>query len=74
MTIAQFENVAATGDDASAVGKGVLGVGATNPPPQFNGALVARITPDSAAAQAGLQLQDLIVEADSRGRSLRLRI
>jgi PDZ domain-containing protein len=66
MTIVQFDKVAATGDDASAVGKGVLGVGAINPPPQFNGALVARITPDSAAAQAGLQLQDLIVEADSR--------
>ena len=66
MTIVHFDKVAATGDDASAVGKGVLGVGAINPPPQFNGALVARITPDSAAAQAGLQLQDLIVEADSR--------
>ncbi len=45
---------------------GVLGVGATNPPPQFAGALIGHITPDSAAAHAGLQLQDLIVEADSR--------
>ena len=45
---------------------GVLGVGTINPPPQYSGALVGRIAPGSAAAQAGLQLQDLIVEADAR--------
>ncbi len=56
----------ATADGASATGKGVLGVVVTNPPPQFHGALVARVAPGSAAAQAGLQIQDLIVEADSQ--------
>lgn len=58
--------LAAAADGASATGKGVLGVGVTNPQPQWHGALVTHITPDSAAAHAGLQLQDLIVEADSR--------
>ena len=58
--------LAAAADGAAATEKGVLGVGVTNPPPQSHGALVAHITPDSAAAQAGLRLQDRIVEADSR--------
>ena len=51
---------------ASATGRGVLGVGVRDPQPHWHGALVTHITPDSAAAHAGLQLQDLIVEADSR--------
>ncbi len=58
--------LAAAVDGAPVMGKGVLGVGVTNPQPQWHGALVTYITPDSAAAHAGLQLQDLIVEADSR--------
>lgn len=66
ITLAAGLPLAAAPDDASAGGTGVLGVGTITPPPQFAGALVARITADSAAAHAGLQLQDLIVEADSR--------
>ena len=58
--------LAAAVDAVAATGPGVLGVGVTNPQPQWHGALVTHITPASAAVRAGLQLQDLIVEADSR--------
>ena len=58
--------LAGAADGASLTGKAVLGVGVTDPQPQWHGALVTHITPDSSAAHAGLQLQDLIVAADSR--------
>lgn len=58
--------LATAADGAPVTENGVLGVRVTDPPPQWHGALIAYITPDGPAAQAGLQLQDLIVEADSR--------
>src|SRR5690242_2768491 len=66
VTLAAGLPLAAAADGASATGKGMLGVRGTNPQPQWPGALVTHPTPDSAATHAGLQLQDLIVEADSR--------
>ena len=51
---------------ASAAEKGVLGVMVGTPPPPAQGALVGRVVPESAAARAGLQPQDLIVEVDSQ--------
>jgi hypothetical protein len=59
----------ALAESASAAGKGVLGVAVTNPSPPWQGALIARVIPDGAAAQAGLRLQDLIVQADSQSIS-----
>ncbi len=46
--------------------KGLLGVGVTNPASPWQGALIARVAPGSAAGRAGLLSQDLIVEADSQ--------
>ena len=51
---------------APVTGKGLLGVGVANPTPPSQGALIARVVPDSAAARAGLLPQDLIVQADSQ--------
>jgi PDZ domain len=57
----------APADGAAASGeKGVLGVAVTNPSPPWHGALIARVVPEGAAAHAGLQPQDLIVQADSQ--------
>lgn len=55
----------AAADGAPAREKGVLGVAVANPSPQWRGALIARVAPESAAARSGLRPQDLIVEADS---------
>jgi hypothetical protein len=51
---------------AQPTGKGLLGVAVANPSSQWQGALIARVAPESAAARAGLRPQDLIVEADSQ--------
>ena len=51
---------------APVAAKGLLGVAVIDPSPPWKGALVARLLPQGAAAQAGLQLQDLIVQADSQ--------
>ena len=59
----------AAAEGAPAAGKGVLGVAVTNPTPPWQGALIARVVPDGAAAHAGLRLQDLIVQADSQSIS-----
>lgn len=56
----------AAADGALATGKGLLGVGVASPPPPWQGALIARVVPESAAARAGLLPQDLIVQADSQ--------
>ena len=56
----------AAADGARAAGKGLLGVAVANPSPPSQGALVARVAPESAAARAGLRPQDLIVQADSQ--------
>jgi len=56
----------ATADGAPTSEKGVLGVAVANPSPQWQGALIERVTPEGAAARAGLRPQDLIVEADSQ--------
>ena len=56
----------AQADGAPGTGKGLLGVGAASPPPPSQGALIALVVPDSAAARAGLLPQDLIVQADSQ--------
>ena len=56
----------AAADGAPAAGKGLLGVAVANPSPPSQGALVARVAPESAAARAGLRPQDLIVQADSQ--------
>ena len=51
---------------APVTGKGLLGVGVANPTPPSQGALIARVVPQSAAARAGLLPRDLIVQADSQ--------
>ena len=56
--------VAAQG--APVTGKGLLGVGVANPTPPSQGALIARVVPESPAARAGLLPRDLIVQADSQ--------
>lgn len=56
----------AAADGAPAARKGLLGVAVANPSPPSQGALVARVAPESAAARAGLRPQDLIVQADSQ--------
>jgi PDZ domain len=57
----------AVADGATTAGKGLLGVGLVlDPSPQWQGALVGRVAPGAAAARAGLQPQDLIVQADSQ--------
>ena len=56
----------AAADGAPAAGKGLLGVAVANPSPPLQGALIARVAPDGAAARAGLRPQDLIVQADSQ--------
>jgi hypothetical protein len=56
----------AAADGAPASAKGLLGVGVASAPPPTQGALVARVVPQSAAARAGLLPQDLIVQADSQ--------
>jgi PDZ domain len=53
-------------DGALAAAKGLLGVAVANPAPPAQGALIARVAPESAAARVGLQPQDLIVQADSQ--------
>jgi PDZ domain len=50
----------------AAPSKGLLGVGVMDAPSPLQGALVGRVVPDGAAARAGVLLQDLIIEADSR--------
>lgn len=56
----------AAADDAPATGQGLLGVAVASPPPPLQGALIARVAAESAAARAGLRPQDLIVQADSQ--------
>jgi PDZ domain len=56
----------AMADGAPAAGPGVLGVAVANPSRPSQGALIALVAPDSAAARAGLRPQDLIVQADAR--------
>lgn len=52
---------------ATTAGKGLLGVALiVNPSPRWQGALIGRVAPDTAAARAGLRPQDLIVQADSQ--------
>lgn len=52
---------------ATPVGKGLLGVALViNSSPRWQGALVWRVAPETAAARAGLQPRDLIVQADSQ--------
>src|SRR5215469_5691303 len=52
---------------AAAAGKGLLGVALVlNPPTRLQGALIGRVAPQTAAARAGLQPYDLIVQADSQ--------
>ena len=53
-------------DGAPAVGPGVLGVAVANPSPPSQGALIALVASDGAAARAGLRPQDLIVQADAQ--------
>jgi hypothetical protein len=53
-------------DAAPAAEKGVLGVMVATPSPPAQGALVARVMPDGAAARAGLRPQDLVIEVDSQ--------
>jgi hypothetical protein len=55
----------AVGDGATVAGKGVLGVGLVLDS-QWQGALIGRVAPETAAARAGLQPKDLIVLADSQ--------
>ena len=69
VALATWLRSGAGADVATATEKGVLGVRVTNAAPQWHGALVAQVAPDSAAARAGLRVQDLIVEADSRSIS-----
>jgi hypothetical protein len=59
----------ATADDAPAGGRGQLGVAVINPSAPWQGALIARVVAQSAAARAGLRAQDLIVQADSQSIS-----
>jgi hypothetical protein len=59
----------AASDGAPATGKGQLGVAVGNPSPPWQGALIARVLPQGAAARAGLQAQDLIVQADTQSIS-----
>jgi PDZ domain-containing protein len=56
----------AVGDGATTAGKGLLGVAVADSSPQWPGALIGRVAPETAAARAGLQPQDLIVQADSQ--------
>lgn len=56
----------AAADEAPAAEKGLLGVAVTNPSAPWQGALIARVAPQSAAARAGLRPQDLIVQVDSQ--------
>lgn len=57
----------AVADDAPTAGKGLLGVALVlNPFAQWQGALIGRVAPETAAARAGLQPRDLIVQADSQ--------
>lgn len=53
-------------DGASAAEKGVLGVMVATPSAPAQGALVARVMPDGAAARAGLRPQDLVIEVDAQ--------
>jgi hypothetical protein len=53
-------------DGAAAAARAMLGVAVANPSPPWQGALIARLAPDSAAQHAGLQSRDLIVAADSQ--------
>jgi hypothetical protein len=59
----------AAADDPPTTGRGQLGVAVTNPSAPWQGALIARVVPQSAAARAGLRAQDLIVQADSQSIS-----
>ena len=57
----------AAGDAATTAGKGLLGVAlVVDSSRQWQGALIGRVAPDTAAARAGLQPRDLIVQADSQ--------
>ena len=52
---------------ATAAGKGLLGLALVlNSSPRWQGALIARVAPQTAAARAGLRPGDLIVQADSQ--------
>jgi PDZ domain len=69
IAVALAAGLVAPADGASPAGKGVLGVAVTNPSPPWHGALIARVIPEGAAEQAGLQPQDLIIQADSQSIS-----
>lgn len=57
----------AVGNGATTAGKGLLGVAlVVGSSQQGQGALIGRVGPETAAARAGLQPQDLIVQADSQ--------
>ena len=57
----------AVANGATTAGKGLLGVALVlNPFPRWQGALIGRVAPETAAARAGLQPRDLIVQADSQ--------
>lgn len=57
----------AVADGAPAAGKGLLGVAlVVNSPLRWQGALIGRVAPATAAARAGLRPGDLIVQADSQ--------
>lgn len=57
----------AVADGAATAGKGLLGVALVlNPFVRWQGALIGRVAPQTAAARAGLQPRDLIVRADSQ--------
>ena len=56
----------AEGAGAAAAERGVLGVAVGTPSAPAQGALVARVVTDSAAARAGVQPHDLIIEVDSQ--------
>lgn len=59
--------VIALADGATAAGQGLLGVAlVVDSSSQWQGALIGRVAPATAAARAGLQPRDLIVQADSQ--------